>query len=163
MSESIEYNSYILDFIKYVKVYEKKKRKKMTKSVLAKYIIDKYSIFNAYSIQFNRILYQYTFNHDDCLFKNSLTSKDNLIIIFPKYNILFFGGEKNLRRINIVDTYYNKNFKEKLFNFTIKDENNIFCTSSNIAIIDIPLDSIFYTNIEDKEKLLSDVLLDIHS
>jgi len=161
MSEIIEYNNYILDFIKYVKVYEKKKRKKITKALLAKYIIEKYCIFNAYAIHFNKLSYQYTFNYKDCLFKNSLDSKNNLVLVFPKYNILFFGGEDNMKRISIVNTYYNENFKEKLFNFTIKDEHDIFCTSSNIVIADIPLESIFYTNIEGKEKTLAEVLLDL--
>ena len=57
-----------------------------------------------------------------------------------------------MKRISIVNTYYREDFKEKLFNFTLMDEHSIFCTSSNIANVDIPLDSIFYTNAEDKEK-----------
>ena len=65
-----------------------------------------------------------------------------------------------MKRISIVNTYYKEDFKEKLFNLTLIDEHNIFCTSSNIAIVDIPLDSIFYTNAEDKEKNLLEILVD---
>lgn len=158
MSKVLEYNNYIIDFTKYIKIYEKKKRKKMTKPLLAKYILNKFAITTAYIAKINKLHRHYSFDSKDSSFTNSLDSKDNLILIFPKSNVVIFGGEHNMKRISIVNTYYKEDFKEKLFNFTLMDEHGIFCTSSNIAIIDIPLDGIFYTNTEDKEKNLLEIL-----
>ena len=131
----------------------------MTKKELALYFRNKYSLNRVYNVNFHKIRNCYVPFSEESLFLNSLDSKDNLIIIFPKYNILFFGGEDNMKRINIVTTYFDGNFKEKVNYIYIKDENNINCRSSNIAFIDIPLESIFYISQDDKETTLQDQIL----
>jgi hypothetical protein len=161
MAQKINYNNNIKSFIDYIKVFEKKKRSKMRKIDLMKYIVNKLGILSVYSVTFKKIEKYHNINGKNNSLCNSLDATNNLVLIFPKNNILLFGGEENMKRISIIETYYKEDFKEKPFNFTIKDKNNILCTSSNIIIVDLPIESIFYINWEGKETTLLEALLNV--
>jgi hypothetical protein len=155
--------TYSRDFLKYVRLFKKKKKRNMTKKELANYFKNKYSLNSVFNVNVLKIRNSYVPFSEESLFVNSLDSKDNLIVIFPKYNLLFFGGEYNMKRISVVNTYYKGDFKEKVNYIYIKDENNINHRSSNIVFIDIPLESIFYTNADEKEMSLLEQITKYHN
>ena len=76
-------------------------------------------------------------------FKNIIFQTEYIVLILKKSGVLIFGPYEVMKKINIVQSYLDNNFKEKAIKINIKDDNNISQLSCSFIESNLLVEQIF--------------------
>ena len=127
----------------YLKKYRKKHGCYIKTKQLLKFLKNRFTYENTYSFRLigrhNRI-----YSVD---FKNIIFQTEYIVLILKKSGVLISGPYEVMKKINIVQSYLDNNFKEKAIKINIKDDNNISQLSCSFIESNLLVEQIFYEEV----------------